>query len=295
MEIRDLIYFCKVAETEHISKAAEQLGVSQPYLTKVIHRLEDELGCELFDHVGRSIRLNRYGTVLYESAVKISKELDLIRTTFKEMLDDPDRPISLVTGSSAYCSDIPLKYMAEYPGSMVTRQYMGRKEMIGAIEGEEADFCICSPPVSAAESTQIISRVLHKERACLLMPADHPLAAKDQVTIQDLQDLPLITTLSGSDTRNNIDILCAANGVRPSIIYESIDNNLIIKMVEDGAGCTIFAWNYVQLMPGSDKIVAREFSDQVGDIALCHNTNLHYTSAHKRFEAFVTKYFRDLE
>lgn len=295
MEIRDLKFFCKAAETQHISKAAEELGVSQPFLTKVIHQLEDELGCELFDHVGRSIRLNSYGEILLDSAKKILNEIDSIRTTFDELLDDPDQLITLVTGSSAYCSDIPLRYMETYPGSSVNRQYMGRGDMVKALSEGSIDFCICSPPVSEKESAQVISRVLHKERACLIMPADHPLADKEMVTVSDLEGLALITTLVGSDTRNNIDLYCQANGVHPSIIYESIDNNLIMKMVEEGIGCTIFAWNYTRLLPESDKYVIREFSDSSGDIALCHNINMQYTSAHKRFEAFVSSYFDNLQ
>ena len=77
MELRDLRYFCTAAETEHISKAAEKLGVSQPFLTKIITQLEEELGCELFDHVGRRVKLNRYGKLLLESANKILDEIDL--------------------------------------------------------------------------------------------------------------------------------------------------------------------------------------------------------------------------
>lgn len=295
MELRDLKYFCKVAETQHISKAAKELGVAQPYLTRVIHQLEDELGCELFDHVGRSIQLNDFGRILQQHALAALRELDAAVSELGARMDDPGRDIELITGSSAYCSDIPLRYSEAFPGSNVDRRYMGRKDMIRALENEEADFCICSPPVSEEESSQIISRVVHVEGACLLMPTDHPLAAKDSVTIHDLEGLALITTLKGSDTRNNIDLLCEANGVRPSIVYESIDNNLILRMVEEGKGCTVFAKNYSMMLPKNDRIAIRDFSDQSGDIALCHNRNMQYTNAHKRFELFVVNYFAALE
>lgn len=295
MELRDLKYFCEVAETQHISRAARNLGVSQPFLTRVIHQLEDELGCELFDHVGRSIQLNDYGRILQKHAKIALGVIDAAVSELGSIMDDPGREIVLITGSSAYCSDLPLRYHEAFPESNVSRHYMDRKSMIEALESDAADFSICSPPISEKESTQIISRVVHNERACLLMPADHPLTSKDFVTIQDLNGLALITTLKGSDTRNNIDILCEVNGVHPSIIYESIDNNLILRMVEDGKGCTVFAWNYSMMLPHNDRIAIREFSDQSGDIALCHKANMQYTSAHKRFEIFTVNYFRNLK
>ena len=295
MELRDLRYFCTAAETEHISRAAEKLGVSQPFLTKIITQLEDELGCALFDHVGRRVQLNRYGKMLLESANRILDEVDFIHSRFESLVDDPNQPLRFAVGSSAYCSDLPLRYMQEFPGSRVSREYMDRPELIRALEEGGVDFAVCSPPVSPKESERILSQAVHTERACLIMPAGHPLAEKDAVQLSDLNGLPLITTLRGSDTRNNIDLLCRANGVSPSIIYESIDNNLILNMVSEGMGCTVFAWNYAQLLPPSDKYAIREFSDSSGVIGLCRNKYAPMTRAQQRFEEFVMDYFEALQ
>lgn len=294
MDLRDLRYFCTAAETEHISKAAEKLGVSQPFLTKIITQLEDELGCELFDHVGRRVQLNKYGRMLLESANKILDEIDFIHSRFEAVVDNADQPIRFAVGSSAYCSDLPLKYMQEFPESMVYREYMDRPVLIKALEQGEVDFAICSPPISPKESDVIASKAVHTERACLIIPAGHPLAEKDYVQLNDLNGLKLITTLQGSDTRNNIDLLCKANGVKPSIIYETIDNNLIMNMVSEGMGCTVFAWNYSMMLPQSEKYVIREFSDSCGVIGLCRSRHATMTQAHQRFEEFVTDYFEAL-
>ena len=295
MELRDMIFFRTAAETEHISRAADSLGVSQPFLTKIISQLEDELGCQLFDHVGRRVQLNKYGRTLLTSVNKILDEVDNIHSSFDSMLDEPDYPVRFAVGSSAYCSDIPLLYRQAFPDSSITREYMERRQLITALETGEADFAICSPPISEKESEQIVSQVVHKERACLIMPSSAPLSAKEYVTLADLDGLPLITTLKGSDTRNNIDIMCAAYGVKPSIIYETIDNNLIIKMVADGMGSTVFAWNYASQLPPSDKYAIREFSDSVGEIALCRNINAPLSKAKERFISFVNDYFSKLD
>lgn len=61
MELLPLIYFKTVAHYENMSRAAEQLHITQPALSKSISQLEDSLGIQLFDRQGRTIRLNRYG------------------------------------------------------------------------------------------------------------------------------------------------------------------------------------------------------------------------------------------
>ena len=61
MELKDLRYFCLAAELGSITRAAETLGVSQPFVTKVINRLEEELGTQLFDINKRRIVLNTNG------------------------------------------------------------------------------------------------------------------------------------------------------------------------------------------------------------------------------------------
>lgn len=295
MKLRDLQYFRTAAETEHISRAAEKLGVSQPFLTKVISQLEEELGCSLFDHVGRRVKLNHYGEILLESANTILDEVDRIHSRFESIVDDPDQPLSIAVGSSAYCSDLPLRYMQEFPDSRIAREYMDRPDLIRALEDGRVDYAICSPPISPKESESIVSKAVHTERACLLMPAGHPLTAKEYVELNDLNGLPLITTLKGSDTRNNIDLLCKANDVHPDIIYESIDNNLIISMVSDGMGCTVFAWNFARLLPPSKHYTFREFSDSFGVIGLCRNRHTSMTQSYQRFEEYVTDYFEAME
>ncbi|HZJ84593.1 MAG TPA: LysR family transcriptional regulator, partial [Syntrophomonadaceae bacterium] len=66
MELKLIKYFCLVAETENVTSAAQLIGISQPYLSKKIKQLEGKLGINLFDHVGRNIKLNQYGEIYYK-------------------------------------------------------------------------------------------------------------------------------------------------------------------------------------------------------------------------------------
>ncbi len=76
MELLHLRYFRVVARLEHITKAAEELCIAQPSLSKTIRHLEQEVGVPLFDRPGRSIRLNQFGKAFLEHIETLFHELE---------------------------------------------------------------------------------------------------------------------------------------------------------------------------------------------------------------------------
>ena len=64
MEILQLKYFYALAQTQHVTRTAEQLHIAQPALTRTVHRLENELGVKLVQPRGRNIELTEYGKYL---------------------------------------------------------------------------------------------------------------------------------------------------------------------------------------------------------------------------------------
>lgn len=76
MELLHLKYFQIVAKHEHMTQAAEELCISQPSLSKVVNRLEEELGVPLFDRQGRNIRLNAFGKAFLKRVERVFRELE---------------------------------------------------------------------------------------------------------------------------------------------------------------------------------------------------------------------------
>ena len=85
MELHQLNCFLEVAKLEHITQAAEQLHITQPALSKVIARLEEDLGVKLFDREGKNIRLNEYGTVVMNYARRVFNSLGDMQAELEEM------------------------------------------------------------------------------------------------------------------------------------------------------------------------------------------------------------------
>ena len=87
MELNQLSCFLQAAKTEHITQAAEQLHMTQPALSKVIARLEDDLGVRLFDREGKHIRLNEYGQVALRYTEQILYTIGDMPAELEEMAD----------------------------------------------------------------------------------------------------------------------------------------------------------------------------------------------------------------
>ena len=85
MELNQLKCFLEVARLEHITQAADQLHITQPALSKVIARLEDDLGVKLFDREGKNIRLNEYGRVAQNYAQRIMYTIGDMEAELAEM------------------------------------------------------------------------------------------------------------------------------------------------------------------------------------------------------------------
>ena len=90
MEIRQLRYFIEVAEREHISEAAIHLHVAQSAVSRQIANLEDELGVELFERVGRNVKLTQIGKIFSEHSISALQAIDYAKKQIDEYLD-PDK------------------------------------------------------------------------------------------------------------------------------------------------------------------------------------------------------------
>lgn len=122
MQIHQLEQFCAVARTEHMSKAASMLHVSQPTLSLNILRLEEELGVALFDRVGRNIRLNRYGRTFLFHIERVLDGLETAKQSVWRLDNQEDEQIHLADAILNNTYNIISEYLKEEPGVHITHQ-----------------------------------------------------------------------------------------------------------------------------------------------------------------------------
>ncbi|NLH01522.1 MAG: LysR family transcriptional regulator [Clostridiales bacterium] len=213
MELRDLRYFCLTAEIEHVTKAADKLGIAQPFLTKVIGQIEEEIGTPLFDKVGRQIKLNRYGEAFYLQAKKVLACMDNLFAEMDYMLDRPGRNITLLSNTEAYTSGLIVDFINSGFNYSLSVFYAPQNGIIDALKTGEADFALTCPPINEGSFNGIKTEVAFYDIGWILLPPKHPLLKKKVIRFTDLAGEKLVTSPKGSAIRWKVEPLYEKYGM----------------------------------------------------------------------------------
>lgn len=291
MEIRDIRFFCLTAEMEHVTKAAEKLGVAQPFLTKIIGQLEKEIGVSLFDNIGRKIKLNQYGEVFYGHAKKILIEMDNLRDDMDSMIERESRKVTVLTNTETLFPDLVIEYQKLHPELIFSMSYAPRDEMIEALRTGAADFAVCSPPLVGEGAKGIETDIVFQEHACALLPPGHPMLSRKCVSFEDMADTGLIAMMPGSAMRANLDPYLESIGLKPNIVCETNDYNLIIKYVMSGMGYAVIPRSLFFSIPAiRDYCVGSAYDDTIGQIGISRCSLQNDANASSDFLPFVKEY-----
>ncbi|MEG0875899.1 MAG: LysR family transcriptional regulator [Oscillospiraceae bacterium] len=292
MEIRDFRYFCITAELEHVTKAAEQLGVSQPFLTRIIGQIEKELGTPLFDNVGRKIKLNAFGEVFYGLAKKAVAEFDKVLEEMDRLLDRHENSLTILANSEGYSAEITMAYNLAHPDHTITSYYASKKDIIDKLVSGDGDFALCAPPIREDPLKNIVTLDVFREYGVVLLPPEHPLLSKDLVELADLADMPMIASLKGSGMRISMEEALDKYSFHPKIACETNDPSLIIKMVANGMGFAFLPRSNMllnsQLRPFCRPMNIPEDNDILG---LSYNKNISSNKNAEDFIKFIQDYF----
>ncbi len=192
MEIRVLKYFLAVAREENISRAAENLHITQPTLSRQISQLEEELGTKLFER-GKHLTLTEAGVMLRRRAEEVTELVDKIENDFAEPAEVGGK-ISVGEGalkSSKLLMRAMERFREDYP-KVQYEIYCNTSDYIKErLDKGLCDFGLLLEPIDIEKYDFI--RLPMKERWGLYMMKDHPLSQKACITRADLEGIPLMT------------------------------------------------------------------------------------------------------
>lgn len=296
MELKDYRYFCATAELEHVTKAADKLCITQPYLTRVIHQIEDEVGGELFDKSGRRIKLNANGKVFYKYAKRVLADIDILNNEMEYLFDRKERTITLLCNTESFSTRLIHDFNCKSPDFSVSILQTNSDEMIPSIIDGRAQFSISSPPLpTKGISDVIVSEKVFGVVGCLLLPPGHPLLAKSAVDIDDLRNEKLVTMPKGSGMRNRLQSLFDEYHFYPKILCESDNLSVIVQTVMSGFGYAfvtkLIMLDYPELWKYVRKI---NVPDVVGYYGICYDKFSIKGRNEAAFLDFLHEFFDDL-
>jgi len=192
MDLRLLRYFMALAEELHFGRAATRLHICQPPLSQQIRLLEEELGTPLFERSHHRVELTAAGQVLKEQAPlvfeQLNRALDLTRQTGRGQLGELE--IGMI--SSVMVGVLPRAlhlFRERYPQVSWRLHEMTPAAQVKALKEKRIDACVFRV---GYDDPQLRNELLIYEPIRVVMPVDHPLAAKELLAPADLAPEPFV-------------------------------------------------------------------------------------------------------
>lgn len=233
MDLLQLRYFQTVARFEHMSRAAEELGIAQPSLSRTIARLEAELGSPLFERHGRGIKLNAGGTMFLRHVDRTLSELDDGVRAVREAGDLGLGRVGIACETLLTITTVLGSFRLAHPRADVRLFQSNAEEMERQLRAGEVDFCVASQQLP---DPHLDSLELTREEVLLAVPRGHWLDGRDSVTIPEIADEPFVTTRRSHWQRALLDRLFASEGRTPVISCEGDEPGASQVLISAGLG-----------------------------------------------------------
>ncbi|BCB02602.1 LysR family transcriptional regulator [Bacillus sp. KH172YL63] len=290
MELLQLQYFQTVARLEHMTKAAEELRIAQPSLSKTISRLEEDLGVPLFERQNRQIKLNHYGKRFLNRVDRAFLEINEGKREILEEMKQEEHTIRMAVTIPRVLPDLVGSFLKENPHVRFQQFVLSISEMRTQLKNGEIDFCISSIPLEDDED--IVWEPLMTEEIFLIVPPGHRLEKREEINLIEVKDEPFISMNTGYGLRNLTDEFCLKAGFSPLISFEGDEPGVIGDLVRQGLGIAFIpaiSWmNRRHPFPHKIKIHNPTCQRTIG---LAWSKRRHFTKTAKQFHPFMLNYF----
>jgi LysR family transcriptional activator of glutamate synthase operon len=243
MTLQQLYYFQMIARLQHYNKAAKELHVAQPSLSKSMALLEEELSVPLFEKQGRNIILTKYGKVFQGYVDSILNEIERAKNDMQSMLDRSSGHINIAYISPFgpdYIPKLVQKFLKREENSNVTFSFKEgfTSSMIKSIHDNETDVVFGSYEDGEPQLTFF---PIIRENLILIAPPEMEIAADVIHSIRDFSNMPFIsydhTSNMGKYTRK----LFREEHLMMNFICESSDELAILALVANDFGISYVA------------------------------------------------------
>jgi LysR family transcriptional regulator, nitrogen assimilation regulatory protein len=237
MTLTQLRYFVSIARHKSLSRAAGELNVSQPALSRQIKLLESELECELLERHPSGVSLTDSGQILSERASRQLRELDQIRVDVSDASFAPTGRLRIGCPPSLLPRLLlrPLdQFMKLHPKVIVEVQESVSDQLSRAVLLDRLDIALVSSTAPEA-SSHFLTEALFNEPVWLFGPKNR----LDALPGDKLHELPLILTHSNNAARDLAERKAMKSGRHLNVVAETDSTRLMLEMMKAGLGYTI--------------------------------------------------------
>jgi DNA-binding transcriptional LysR family regulator len=240
IEVRHLAALQAVADEGSFRGAAVRLGYTQSAVSQQIATLERLVGVRLVERPGgpRAVSLTDAGRLVLRHADAIVARLKAAQADVAALLDGGAGQLRVGTFQSVGARILPellRRFREAWPSVDVHLTEAQDPELLDAVERGDLDLVFAMPPLPDGPFEQV---ELLRDPWVLLVPADSPLAARAEVRLEDVAELPLIGTRL-CRSRHQVDSHFRSRGLEPTYVFHSDENNTIHGLVAAGTGVAL--------------------------------------------------------
>jgi LysR family cys regulon transcriptional activator len=243
----------------NLTEAAKALHTSQPGVSKGIIELEDELGIDIFARHGKRIkRVTEPGQHVLASIEIILREVNNLKRIGQQYSAQDSGTLSIATThtQARYVLPGPVTQLRQsYPKVGISLHQGAPDQVARMLIDEVAEIGVATE--SLANYPELITLPCYEWQHVLVLPFDHPLLQRESIALEDLATVPLITYHPSFTGRTRIDQAFALRGLKPNVVLEAIDSDVIKTYVKLGMGVGIVAEMAMQGDNQTPDLVAR--------------------------------------
>lgn len=277
MNLKQLQYFLKLAETEHYRKAAESLFITEPSLNRAIREMEKELGIQLFEKRGRNIFLNKYGHLFLPYVKRSLQELERGVDLMKVYTRPDQGKITLgfiYTMGYTLVPEMITQFQAVEGNDGITFDFHQgtTAALIKELKEEKIDAALCS---SVENEPDVLFYPVAEEELVVAVPKGHPLSNRGSVSLKELEPYPVIAFDKSSGLNEMINKLLDQAQVHLKTACHVEEDNAMAGFVAAGYGVAILPDFYTLQYYNLDRIpIADSFERRYLFLALLRQSQV---------------------
>lgn len=244
--LQQLRLFDAVARHKSITRAAEDVHLTQPAVSIQIKRLEEKIGMPLLEHIGKAMHLTTAGEEVFAACQDILERMSALESDLDDLRGEVAGPLNVTVVSSAkyFLPHLLGNFVKRYPKVEPRLQITNRAKLLGAINANEGDVFIMGKP---PEELPVAEHPFLENVLVFVAPPDHPLVGKKNIELERVLDERIVGREPGSGTRKAVEQIFAEEDLKIAPYIELASAEAIKQGVLGGLGIAVLSLHSLHL------------------------------------------------
>ena len=252
--LQQLRLFVAVAEQKSVTRAAEEVHLTQPAVSIQIKRLEGKIGMPLIEHIGKELHLTVAGEEVFDAAKDILERLSDLETSLNDLRCEVAGPLNIhvVSSGKYFMPHLLGSFVRRYPKVEPRLEITNRAILLSSLAKNQSDLYIMGQP---PEGVAVVEYPFLENILVVVARPDHPLAGKKKIPLAKIAKERFVGRESGSGTRKAVEKLFHDKGLDISAYIELDSAEGIKQGVIGGLGIGVLSKHSLRLELDAGELV----------------------------------------